>query len=157
MCESYRTGSEAAIGRRSVSLLRYDPHMALGDMLNWAGCPPAIRRQVRNYVLGAIAVSAAAVVLIVVRDPLGIPREPWGRYGPLALGLIPICVLWPMFLFSRRRVRRQFDEAGGRLCTHCAYNLATMGDRGTCPECGEQFNACTDAAMWTAAGFRHLE
>lgn len=131
--------------------------MAFGDMLNWFQCPPVIRRQVRNSVLAAVVFSGAAVGLVVLREPLGIPREPWGRYGPLVLGLTPVVVLWPMFLLGRRRMRRQFSEARGRLCTHCGYNLAPMGESGTCPECGERFDAAADAGMWKAAEFKREE
>ena len=128
--------------------------MAFGDSLNWIACPAVIRRRVRNYVLLAITISLAAPGLVLLRDPLSIPREPWGRYGPLVLALIPLFIMWPMFFLGRRRMHTEFNEAGGRLCTHCAYNLAPMGERGICPECGKAFDAQTDEAMWTKAGFK---
>lgn len=127
--------------------------MALGDSLNWMACPPVIRRSVRNYVLAALLACAAGLALVVFRDALGIPREPWGRYGPLFFGLMPIFVFWPMFLLGRRRIARQFKEARGRLCTHCAYNLSPMGASGTCPECGKLFDVEADIAMWKSAGY----
>src|SRR5688572_10634777 len=110
--------------------------MDLSGLLPWRYVPPAIRKRVRNYLLAACLAPIAAIALVIFDEPLGIPREPWGRFGPLGLGLIPVVVLWPMFLFAQRRLRSQFHEARGRLCTHCAYNVAPQGERGTCPECG---------------------
>ena len=129
--------------------------MAVGDQFNWWECPPVIRRQVRNAVLLSIILGLAAPALVLLRTPLGIPFEPWGRYGPLALGLVSLAVIWPLFIINRRRLRRQFHEACGRLCTHCGYNLKSLGERGTCPECGELFDAHADAAMWKTAGYTH--
>ncbi len=128
--------------------------MAHGEFLTWWNCPPVIRRHVRNAVLGAIAFSCAAIALVLVRDPLGIPREPWGRYGPLVFGLMPIGVVWPLFVLRRVRIRKQFNDARGRLCTHCAYNLLPMNDQGICPECGKPFDASADAETWQLAGFK---
>lgn len=127
--------------------------MALGDQLTWWQVPPVLRKQVRNYVLAAIACSLAAVVLVWLRNPLGIPREPWGRYGPLVFGLLPLAIVWPLFLLGRRRIHRDFIEARGRLCTHCAYNLTSTADQGTCPECGKPFDAAKDAETWRLSGF----
>ena len=112
-----------------------------------------IRKQVRNAVLATIILGLAAPALVMLRDPLGIPYEPWGRYGPLVFGLMPIVVVWPLLVLSRRRMRRQFHEARGRLCTHCAYNLTATSDHGTCPECGKPFSVQADQAMWHAAGY----
>jgi hypothetical protein len=131
--------------------------MAFGDSLNWMACPPVIRKRVRNYVLAALLACAAGIGLVVFRDPLGIPYEPWGRYGPLVFALMPILVFWPMFLLGRRRFFRVFKEAGGRLCTHCAYNLSPMGESGTCPECGKPHDAKADKAMWEVAGYTIAE
>ena len=127
--------------------------MAIGDHLTWWECPPVIRKQVRNAVLATIILGLAAPALVMLRDPLGIPYEPWGRYGPIAFGLMPIVLVWPLLVLSRRRMRRQFHEALGRLCTHCAYNLTALSERGTCPECGKPFDAQADKAMWDAAGY----
>lgn len=128
--------------------------MAHGDQLIWWQGPPVLRKSVRNYVLAAMLASAAAIALVIFRDALGVPREPWGRYGPLFLGLMPIFVFWPMFLLSRKRIARQFKEARGQLCTHCAYNVSTLGERGTCPECGKPFDNHADAETWQHAGYR---
>ena len=131
--------------------------MALGDHLNWWENPPVIRKQVRNAVLASIVIGLLAPAMVLLRKPLGIPFEPWGRYGPLVIGLTSILIVWPLFFMSRARMRREFHEARGRLCTHCAYNLTALSERGTCPECGKPFDAQADAAMWEAAGFTREE
>lgn len=118
--------------------------------------PPVMRRLVRNYILASFVFAALALAFGLLRKPLGVSRVlgGWGRYGPLVLGAMPLCVFTPLAWWKARRVRRQFAEANGRLCTHCAYIVGPMGDTGICPECGEQFNAEPDAAMWASIGFK---
>lgn len=51
-------------------------------------------------------------------------------------------VTWAMVLFARSRAKRVLSEVhrrGFRVCTNCGYNLHGLGDRGVCPECGEQW------------------
>jgi len=132
----------------------YDFRMVSGSQLTWWECPPVIRTSVRNYVLAILAVCALGLGFILSRDWLGVPYEPYGRYGGLVITLVPLFLIVAMFIFSRRRLRRHFHEARGRLCTHCAYNLTAMSDHGTCPECGKAFDAEADKAMWEAAGYR---
>lgn len=127
--------------------------MALGNQLNWWESPPLLRARIRNFVIVAIICGFAAPAFVMLRDPLGIPREPWGRWGPMAFGLTPILVCWPMYVLGRRRINRQFKEAGGRLCTHCGYDLRSLGDSGACPECGHAFQADRDAEKWSNSGF----
>jgi hypothetical protein len=131
--------------------------MAYGELLHWWANPPVIRKSVRNFVLSLLTVSGIGLGFIMLRDTLSVPYEPYGRYGGLALTLVPFCLIVLLFVFGRRRLRRQFIEAGGRLCTHCAYNLTTMNDRGTCPECGNTFDTEADQAMWASAGYVHEE
>jgi len=56
-------------------------------------------------------------------------------------------------IIRHQALRRSFRAAGGRLCTHCGYDLRTLGEAGLCPECGQAFDARRDAEAWKRAGF----
>jgi hypothetical protein len=60
----------------------------------------------------------------------------------------------PMTWWFTRRLRREFREAGGRLCTHCGYNVGSLCPEGICPECGSRFDVAIDAQTWSKAGFK---
>ncbi len=115
--------------------------------------PPVLRRMGRNYLVASCTAVVLAVAIVIVREPLGLGGLWWGRLAPLFMGMLPLGVFTPIAWWLTRHVRRDFHAAGGRLCTHCAYNVGAMGDEGTCPECGERFDARADAATWRKGGF----
>jgi hypothetical protein len=131
--------------------------MALRDVLPWNLGPPVLRRLGRNFLIASFASAISAIAMVILRDPLSIPREPWGRYGPLFISLLPLFVFLPWASWHSRRLRRDFAANKGRLCIHCAYIVGPLGERGTCPECGHAFDANADAARWEAAGYTWSE
>lgn len=96
-----------------------------------------------------------AVAWVVLREPLGVPRGFAYRYGALFLGLPPVVVLLPLWLFRTRSIRKALLKSEGRLCTHCAYNVSALAAAGTCPECGNPFDIEKDKVLWEAVGARY--
>jgi hypothetical protein len=114
------------------------------------GSPPVVRRAA-YWLLGIVSVfEIAAVAWVVLRTPLGLPLR--GAYSivPLALALLPLLVVNPLYLWHTASVRRSLAASGGRLCTHCAYDVSGLEPAGVCPECGKPYNIDTDGILWKA-------
>ena len=47
-----------------------------------------------------------------------------------------------------RRLKRRVREHGGKLCTACLFPLKGLGDAGTCPECGTDYDIATTIEAW---------
>lgn len=47
-----------------------------------------------------------------------------------------------------RRLKRRVREHGGRLCTACLFPLKGLGDAGTCPECGTDYDIASTIESW---------
>lgn len=119
--------------------------------------PPVMRRGVR-WLLGLTGFFAlAAVAWVVLRKPLGVPRGFAYRFGALVLVALPFVVVWPWWILRTRHIRRTLLRSDGRLCTHCAYDVSTLGDAGTCPECGGAYDREKDRVLWEAVGVRYGE
>lgn len=115
--------------------------------------PPYFRRLMRRHAIFAGLMCFSPALVAIGARAFGQVIEPWML--SLWLVWIPICVL--VLVASERwvlaRIRREFEATGGRACVSCAYNLSTLGDGGTCPECGQAFDAPRDAEAWALAGF----
>lgn len=117
--------------------------------------PPVMRRVARFYFIGMILPLAGAIGVIFLREWLHVHDAIWARFGPLILGVLPLAVVTPIAWWKMRRIRRAFDEAEGRICTFCAYNLTGLPEgAATCPECGRRASADDDARAWRSIGFR---
>jgi len=117
--------------------------------------PPVMRRGLW-WLLGlSTFMGLSAVAWVVLRGPLGVPRGFAYRYGALFLGLPPVVVLLPWWLYRTRSIRQALLESEGRLCTHCAYNVSTLEPAGTCPECGKPYDIDKDKVLWEAVGARY--
>src|SRR5262249_19620120 len=55
---------------------------------------------------------------------------------------------WMIWKTGRRRAMRELREAGILLCLDCRYPLRNLGERGTCPECGEGFTHTSLREGW---------
>lgn len=109
---------------------------------------PVMRRAIRWWTILTIAFAAAGFVAILLRDQLGLPRTGWYRFMPLALGLGPLLIINPLYLWRTAWLRRALRTSGGRLCTHCAYDVSTLAPVGTCPECGNAYDIHKDRSLW---------
>lgn len=141
-------------GERVGDDLRSDDSGVGGLFRPWRREPPVVQRIGRNYLVASTLAVAGALTIVLLRDPLDAEGQAWTRIVPGVFGLLPLAVFLPVAWWRARRVRREFQAAAGRLCTHCAYNVGPLGERGTCPECGKPFAAQADARRWSQAGYR---
>lgn len=119
--------------------------------------PPVMRRGA-VWVIGLSAFFVlASLAWVVLRGPMGVPRGWMHRYGSLSLVGVPFLVIWPAWWVRTRNIRRAIVESGGRLCPHCAYDVASLAPAGACPECGGHYDVVKDRAMWEAVGVRFDE
>lgn len=117
--------------------------------------PPVMRRGVW-WALGlTVSFAVLAVAWVVLRVPLGVPRGFAYRFGALVLAATPFVVVWPVWWWRTRRIRRALVRSEGRLCTGCGYDISTLGAAGTCPECGGAYDGEKDRALWEAVGVRY--
>ncbi len=116
--------------------------------------PPVMRRGVFWWLALTCAFAAVAAAWVLLRGPLGLPRHGVFRFVPLALGLTPLLVINPLYLWRTSWIRRAAAEANGRLCTHCAYNVTGLPVVGRCPECGCAYDVEKDRPLWEDAGMR---
>ena len=114
--------------------------------------PPVMRRGIVWTLALSMLFVLAAIAWVALRRSLGLPRGGWFRYVPMVLGLMPILVLMPLWVWRTRRIRRAIVASGGRLCTHCAYDVSKLPDPGTCPECGKRFEFAVDKQAWENVG-----
>jgi hypothetical protein len=124
------------------------------DWINLRHLPPVLRRRTVYYAVATLVFAATTLACVWVFRDLRL-RYTWlPRTLPLLLGLTPTVLFMPIMMWHQRRLRRRFHAAGGRLCTHCAYDLSTLGPHGTCPECGNTFDTEKDELLWLAAKMR---
>lgn len=116
--------------------------------------PPVMRRGLKWSLWLTVLTGTTAVAWVLLRDVIGMPRGFAYRYGALLVGTVPLGVIWGWWLFRTRHIRRAV-AAGGRLCTHCAYDVSALSPSGTCPECGGPFDMEKDKALWKAGGARY--
>lgn len=119
--------------------------------------PPVMRVRIYWWIGLTVFFALAAVAWGVLRKPFGLPRSGAYRFIPLGLGLVPILILTPVYLWCTRAVRKALLTSEGHLCTHCAYNLLSLPDSGTCPECGERYDFAIDKKLWENVGARYGE
>jgi hypothetical protein len=123
----------------------------------WVGVAPVVRRSTIVWLSSAALFMLLAVVWLVLRGPLGLPRGGFYRVLPLTLILIPWVVFLPLWHWRVRRFRRALFASRFRLCTHCAYDLSSLAPTGTCPECGHGYDAVRDVARWEQTGAPYAE
>lgn len=120
------------------------------DWSFWAGPPVWSRWTIRALALAVLCV-VAAIVLLFLRIELGWGNRGPARFLPFVLALGPF-IIHPITNHHHRHIRRAWRDSGGRLCTHCAYDLSALGPEGLCPECGGAFDVESDAMLWKNAG-----
>lgn len=97
----------------------------------------------------------AAVAWVVLRGPFGLPRHGLFRLAPLAIALVPVVVLTPLWIMRTRWIRRALRGSEGRLCTHCGYDVSRLAHAGVCPECGRAYDITADRRLWENVGARY--
>lgn len=117
--------------------------------------PPVMRRGVLWMAGLSAACFVASLGWLLLRDAMGVPSGALRRYGAAILGLLPVAVIWPIWLWRTRPIRQGLIESEGRLCTPCAYDLSRLKGSGTCPECGHAYDSAHDQSLWEAVGARY--
>ena len=117
--------------------------------------PPVMRRGLLWWFGLSIVFPVLTIAWVVLRDRLGLPRHGGFRFVPLALALVPIVIVTPLWLLRTRSIRRDLLASGGRLCTRCGYNVAALAPSGTCPECGSRYDVEADKEQWRSVGARY--
>lgn len=120
---------------------------------DWEHGPPYYRRK---HGIIMVVVSLMGLVGVLTSQSwmvVGLNRQWWYIVVALAWLMLTVVVIAISLNRVRRRLRREFEAAGGRLCTHCAYSLKDLPRHGSCPECGQEYDAEFDAKTWWGAGF----
>ncbi len=105
----------------------------------------------------AVVFALAALAWLVLGKRLGLTGGGGYRLVPIALALTPIVVLLPFWHWRVRRLRRALFASRFRLCMHCGYDVSTLYHAGTCPECGQPYDAARDVAIWARQGAPYSE
>ncbi|QOJ14118.1 MAG: hypothetical protein HRU75_05500 [Planctomycetia bacterium] len=148
------TAGIVAVCAAAVALTLLLWHRTRPPMLASVTLPPVMRRGVAWWLILSSIAAAAALAWVLLRGPLDLPRRGVFRYVPLALGLVPLLIINPVYLWRTAWIRRAAALADGRLCTHCAYNVTGLPDAGRCPECGNAYDVAADAVLWQAIALR---
>ncbi len=119
----------------------------------WEHGPPYYVRRFRAIMARLSLMAVMAIVLTLAAGSIGDRAGRWSLLASSGWLALYIAAFPVLLLRLRRRIRREFDAASGRLCTHCAYNLKDLPPRGGCPECGHEYDAEFDAKTWAGAGF----
>lgn len=117
----------------------------------FAGPPVLWRISRRCFALTVLCV-ALAIGTAIARGTLPPSSQTATRYAVMAFGFAPVLIIYPLGYLTQRRITRQWRRTNGRLCTFCAYDVSTLDDPGTCPECGTPYDTERDAAMWADVG-----
>lgn len=78
--------------------------------------PPVMRAGMHWWAGLSVLFAVAAVLWVILLEPLALPRTGVHRYVPLALGLVPVLMLPPVWLWRARGIRRALRSSDGRLC-----------------------------------------
>lgn len=113
-----------------------------------SGFPPVMRRTIWWWLGATCLCVLVAGMWLVLRAPLGLPRDGVYRFVPAAISLGPLLVVNPVYLWRTAWLRRAAATTEGRLCTHCAYDVTGLAPAGTCPECGEAYDVDADKHLW---------
>ena len=67
------------------------------------------------------------------------------------LYLVALVVAWLFWEIAARRAFRRAADAKHLLCPDCCYDLRTLDEAGTCPECGRAYEHDAVRAQWLDA------
>lgn len=70
--------------------------------------------------------------------------DPWGMF-------IGQFIAMGVTVYKTRRISRDYNASGGRLCTECGHSLRGLADVGLCPECGHTYDIELDRLTWRDA------
>lgn len=111
--------------------------------------PPAVRRLLWWIALPLMTMLARAIYsrLSGVDSTLASPSV-WLPLVWVLILYVPVLIATLVMARGYGRIRRAVRAARGRACVNCVYDLSTLGDAGTCPECGRPFEIAADRRRW---------
>lgn len=128
--------------------------MSFRNLISPGVGPPVLWRTSRWCLALSVACVVTAFGMLVYRSTLAPQRQAWHRYVIMTGGFLPAVLIYPIGYVIQRRTIRDWHVAGGRLCAHCGYDVSTLADPGTCPECGNTYDLEQDAPMWAEVGLK---
>jgi predicted RNA-binding Zn-ribbon protein involved in translation (DUF1610 family) len=118
-----------------------------------AKMPPVMRRGMYWFLCGTLVFVAIAVAIEVTRDVMGVRKTRWLTLLTVAVGWVPLLVLLPIWRWRTLGIRRLVRSSDYRVCIHCGYDLASLSENGTCPECGRPYEMEAVRDVWKRSGF----
>jgi len=111
--------------------------------------PPAVKRLMWWFAwpFAFTVAGAAAYEVPMVRSALS-PANTSAWWVPAAVNLAVMFAAGCMVARGQWRIKRAVKATGGRACVACVYDLRSLGDTGTCPECGHAFDTTADQRRW---------
>lgn len=91
------------------------------------------------FILAALAVMVASMPATF---------RAWVIAGMIALWAV---VFVALRRYGNRPIERALVQADWSRCLYCFFDLRGLGDRGACPECGEQFTLDQTRSAWRVA------
>jgi len=113
---------------------------------------PTVIRRVRRRTI--IVIAAITLVNALLSTDL-VPWRGWSRSGfvggtlEAVIRLGPFVVAFWYGIRAERRLLNAARRAGGRICSHCGYDLSTLEHVSSCPECGHSIDMEENIADWT--------
>jgi hypothetical protein len=114
--------------------------------------PPVMRRGLQWFLAGSAVLVVLAIGVEVARDLMGIRKTRWITLATMAIGWTPFLVLLPIWRWRTLSLRRLVTSTGFRVCIHCGYDLSSLPESGTCPECGKQYEIEAVREVWKRSG-----
>lgn len=119
--------------------------------------PRLVRRRLWMWrmLAGPLLLLPGVLWLVSVDYSYGPNPRTWWVLSPTSIVLI-LMIPWYLLIYISHYVMvlRPVVHArrhGYAVCEHCAYTLAGLGERGTCPECAEAFDAVVAMTRWRKA------
>ena len=128
--------------------------MSISNLITPGVGPPVLWRTSRWCFALACLCVAVALGTMVLRGTILPKRQPLHRYIIMGFGFAPALIIYPVGYLVQRRTIREWHRTRGRLCARCGYDLTSLPDTGTCPECGNNYDLDEDAAMWAEVGLK---
>ncbi len=110
--------------------------------------PDAVRRPMR-WSLAVPGLCLLGLAALIALDVAGVVARPYPA-ASFSIGGMAMAGVWLCHRIARNAVRRA-DAHDHLLCPDCLYDLRTLDEAGTCPECGRAYEHDAVRAQWLDA------
>ena len=107
-------------------------------------------RSVKGEMTSMVVLIAIEIGLVILASVLGLILlpTPWSLVPMFAVNVV-LGIGTPVYLILRSRtLRARLQSMEGRICPGCGQSLVGLGDEGTCPECGVDFEIGKVRKRW---------